>query len=74
MKETLKEWQNWSKKTLLVLGLIMIYHCIALKLSIFTPFKSVELAVIEENQNDLRYAMTAAQEDIIELHKKIKKL
>lgn len=74
MKEKITEWHDWSIKTLLVLGLIMIYHCVALKLSIFTPFKSVELAVIEEKQNELGYGMAAVQDDILELHQKIKKL
>ena len=38
-----------------------------------TPLKAIELTAIEANQVDLSYAMSAAQEDILELHKKVKK-
>lgn len=38
-----------------------------------SPLKAIELAAIESHLDDVNYAMSAAQEDILELHNKIKK-
>lgn len=72
-KQILNEWLDWGKKTLLVLGVVFIYHCIALRMDYYTPFRSVELNEIYTKLDDLAYAMAAAQEDILELHKRVKK-
>lgn len=63
----------WLDLSLKLGGVLLVYHCLALKQGWFTPFKSVEMAAIEANQTDMSYAMMAVQEDVLELHKKVKK-
>lgn len=61
---------NWSLK---LGGFVLIYHCLALHYNWHTPLKSVELNEVWAKQEDLAYGVMAAQEDILELHKKVKK-
>lgn len=63
-------WLNWTLKGL---GLLLIYHCIALKFALYTPFKGVELSVIEDKQFDMALAVMALQEDVVDLFKRVKK-
>lgn len=72
-KEIIKQFEIWVKWTLTLLGVAFIGCIIATFYGWPTPFKTIEKMEIESRFEDISYAMMAAQEDILELHKKVKK-
>lgn len=61
---------NWTLKAL---GLAFLLSCYAVWKGYPTPFRSVEAVEVYAKLDDLAHGMMAAQEDILELHKKVKK-
>jgi hypothetical protein len=61
---------NWSLKAC---GLAFLLSCWAVWKGYPTPFRSVEAVEVYAQLDDLAHATMAAQEDILELHKKVKK-
>lgn len=61
---------NWTLKAL---GIAFIACIWATYKGYPTPFKTVENMEVQMQLSDVGLAMSAAQEDILELHKKIKK-
>jgi hypothetical protein len=63
-------WLNWTLK---ILGIALILISVAHWKGYPTPFKSLEAMQIEDRLIDLSMAMSAAQDDILEMHKGRKK-
>lgn len=61
---------NWTLKALGLAFLLTIY---AVYNGYRTPFQSLEVVQVYAQLDDLAHATMAAQEDILELHKKVKK-
>jgi hypothetical protein len=61
---------NWTLKAC---GIAFLLCCFAVYKGYRTPFQSLEVVQVYAQLDDLAHATMAAQEDILELHKKVKK-
>lgn len=61
---------NWTLKAL---GIAFLLTCWAVYNGYPTPFRSIEAVEVHAKLDDLAYGVMAAQEDVLELHKKVKK-
>lgn len=68
--EKLCIFTNWTLKAL---GIAFLLSCWAVWKGYPTPFRSAEAMHIESELGEIALAMSAAQDDILELHKKVKK-